>query len=346
MTNRPTIAAIYLLACACANARSQPEPPVPAIQGSPVVVDVFDPDPTVVAQLRSRHSRALLELQYDHSESHIDHVIQEIQRDGIYQYIKPSLVTYYNPHAEYLTIDVVTKRDAARRMPFKMVPTGHYSDPDGLIAAWYTYQAKVFELLDHGDHVRATQCPILHCLADLQHPKLRELAARLDPARGHISDFAAILQDDADVMQRAAAPYLMAYAADGKTVVTALEAAMNDPSALVRNSVMRVLAEIAHNHTELDVPIDSVLTALNYPATTDRNKAAAILEYLLERPNSEISHHHIAHEAGRTLLAMLRLQQPNNHDLAYKILKIISGQSFAERDFAAWQAWLARLPDP
>ena len=41
-----------------------------------------------------------------------------------------------------------------------------------------------------------------------------------------------------------------------------------------------------------------------------------------------------------TLLAMLRLQQPNNHDFAYLILKAISGQSYGERDYSAWEAWL------
>ncbi len=53
----------------------------------------------------------------------------------------------------------------------------------------------------------------------------------------------------------------------------------------------------------------------------------------------------VATRAGATLLAMLRLQQPNNHDFAYSILKRISGQSFGERDYAAWEAWLSTVRD-
>ena len=43
---------------------------------------------------------------------------------------------------------------------------------------------------------------------------------------------------------------------------------------------------------------------------------------------------------GRELLELLRLEQPNNHDFAWSILKKVSGQSFGERDVAAWQRWL------
>jgi len=43
---------------------------------------------------------------------------------------------------------------------------------------------------------------------------------------------------------------------------------------------------------------------------------------------------------ARRCSPMLRLEQPNNHDYAYKILKAISGQELGERDYAAWESWL------
>ena len=39
---------------------------------------------------------------------------------------------------------------------------------------------------------------------------------------------------------------------------------------------------------------------------------------------------------------MLRLEQPNNHDQAYDVLKAISGQGYGERDYDAWAAWLKK----
>jgi len=330
------------MSCGYSSGPGQLDHPSPAQGQAAFSVDIFDPEPSVVERITFRHRDALLGLLKDHSRNQIDNVVKEIRNDDLYQYVESALVTYYNPHAEYLTIDIVTRQDTTQRMPFRAAPSGSYTDPDGVISAWYTYQDKVFELLDQGEHLHATQCPLLHCLADPRHPKLLDLAARLEPARQHLAELAMILRDDADVTHRAAAAYLMAYATDGQSVVTALESAMTDPSALVRNNAMRVLAEIAHFHPEVSIPIEPVLSALDYPATTDRNKAAAILGYLLEHPNNRLSRGLIVRAAARPLLAMLKLQQPNNHDLAYKILKSVSGQSFSERNYQAWQAWIAR----
>jgi hypothetical protein len=36
---------------------------------------------------------------------------------------------------------------------------------------------------------------------------------------------------------------------------------------------------------------------------------------------------------------MLRMLKPNNHDPAYEILKLVSGESYGDRDYAAWEAW-------
>lgn len=44
--------------------------------------------------------------------------------------------------------------------------------------------------------------------------------------------------------------------------------------------------------------------------------------------------------AGPTLLKLLALEQPNNHDFAYQILKQVSGQDFGEHEVARWRAWL------
>jgi hypothetical protein len=60
---------------------------------------------------------------------------------------------------------------------------------------------------------------------------------------------------------------------------------------------MRVLADIAAYHPETEV---------EHPATMDRNKAAAIVGGLLQRPGASRLRATVAARAGRTLLAMLR----------------------------------------
>jgi hypothetical protein len=41
-------------------------------------------------------------------------------------------------------------------------------------------------------------------------------------------------------------------------------------------------------------------------------------------------------------LRLLKLEQPNNHDPAYRILRTVSGENFGERDYAAWERWAAQ----
>ncbi|MGN6105551.1 MAG: hypothetical protein ACTHU0_10635, partial [Kofleriaceae bacterium] len=226
-------------------------------------------------------------------------------------------------------------------MPFVPSPVETYEDPEGLLADWHTYESTILRLTSAGETTSRRDCPAFHCLGDHKHPAVKELGSKFAArAPVHVEELAAILRSDRDAMHRAAAAYLLAYSSDGPWIVAQLLPAFRDGSALVRNNAMRVLSDVAWYHPEVDVPLEPVLEALSYPATTDRNKAAAILAGLLERPGAARLHREVAKSAGATLLAMLRLQQPNNHDFAYRILKAISGQDFGPHNHAAWEAWL------
>jgi hypothetical protein len=243
----------------------------------------------------------------------------------------------------YLTFDFVDRKDAARRMPFHPEPTGVYADPDGLIADWRRYAAKVHELFSARKmSTRRVDCPAMHCWGDATHPEVKELAATFAPrVAKHVTELSKILVDDREGGDRAAAAFLLAYAPDRPAVLRMLVSAFRDPDALVRNNAMRVAADVAHHHPELEVPIEPVLDMLDYPDTTDRNKSSAVLHYILKQPGKEHLRPLVRKRAGAILIAMLRLQQPNNHDFAYGILKILSGQDFGERAYAAWETWLA-----
>jgi hypothetical protein len=108
------------------------------------------------------------------------------------------------------------------------------------------------------------------------------------------------------------------------------------------NNAMRVLATIANEHHEVAIPLEPIVVALDHPLTTDRNKAAAILDGLSRHDDNKPI---IRARAGTTLVAMLALRQPNNHDIAYTILKTISGRDFGPRDVEAWRSWLRTARD-
>ena len=52
----------------------------------------------------------------------------------------------------------------------------------------------------------------------------------------------------------------------------------------------------------------------------------------------------IAGIALPNLLRLLRSERPNIHEPAYEALKILSGLDYADRDYAAWDAWAAARP--
>lgn len=89
---------------------------------------------------------------------------------------------------------------------------------------------------------------------------------------------------------------------------------------------------------DVAIPIDPFLEALDYPETTDRNKALATQDGLAARPENKPV---LLNKAGPRLIKLLRLLQPNNHDFAYSILKKVSSTDFGERSYKDWEAWLS-----
>jgi hypothetical protein len=271
----------------------------------------------------------------------------KVQALGDFIWTDVAVVTYFEAGGQvaYVTIDVVERKDAARRMPFRAAPTGTVADPEDLSATWQSYEAKLFTLLSAGAvSAEYKPCPAWHCHGDYDHPELRPLVEKLiTRVPVHVDDLAHVLRADRDPVKRAGAAFALAHAPDGARLVALMLEAMTDDSALVRNAAMRVLADIAHRHPDLAMPIEPFLGAIDWPSTTDRNKALAIIAGLLARPDGARHRDLVARRAGPTLVALLRLRQPNNHDFAWVILKAVSGREYDDRDEAAWTAWLGTL---
>jgi hypothetical protein len=115
----------------------------------------------------------------------------------------------------------------------------------------------------------------------------------------------------------------------------------------VRNNVIRVFSDIAQLHRDLTLPVEKIVKILDYPETTDRNKASAVVLGIVADP-TQLSRYKplVMDQAVPIFLKTLRLQQPNNHDFAYMILRIVSGKDYGERDYAAWDRWYARATTP
>ena len=271
----------------------------------------------------------------------------KIKASGKFALVDVSAITYFNPNRTYLTVDLVDAEDT-QRMAFRPAPTATHPDPDGLIALWSEYQDAAMGLLMKGeikfDPNNREKCPFWHCIT-FAHESLAKykdaFATRVAP---HEAELVEILRTDRDAKARAAAAFLLAHIADGKRVVDLMLPSIDDESELVRNNAMRVLALIANDHPELAIPVAPIVHALQFPLTTDRNKAAAILDGIAK--HDPTSHAAIKAGAGALLVDMLALVQPNNHDFAYSILKAISGQDIGEHAIDRWRTWLSGTAAP
>jgi hypothetical protein len=259
---------------------------------------------------------------------------------GGFAHLDFSFINYYDGTPRtFLTVDVVERSDSARRMAFNAVPRGSVEDPAGLVAAYRKYFDQGMKLLQTGA-IPSTDppCAVLHCAPGSDHPSLRAETERFTrEVPKYRQQILRVLRSDRDPQNRAAAAFLLGHLQDAQWVANALSPATTDPNATVRNNALRVLIMLAHRTPPVSIPLAPILRALQFPATSDRNKAGYVLAALADRPENREP---IRRQVGPVLLEMLQLEQPNNHDPAFEVLRKISGRDFAERDYAAWRDWL------
>ena len=205
-------------------------------------------------------------------------LVAKLQEKYHFAYLDLSLVGYFYPgdRPVYATFDVVETKDANVRMDFVKRPTKTFADPEGLIQAWDDYQKTGFDLMARGELSGArVECPAFHCIFGHNHPALKSYEKIfVDGVKRNRSALIEIIQFDKDDNRRGIAPYLLAYESDGSELVKVLTPRLRDESEFVRNNIARIFWDIAMFHQELDLPLDEAAKVLNFPATTDRNKAS------------------------------------------------------------------------
>ncbi len=273
----------------------------------------------------------------------LDGASQRLRERYHFPFVEVSPISYFGASPDagkvFITIDVVEPEDA-KHLKFAAAPAKDIPDPAGLVAAWLEYETVVWPLVRSGAYKPPYTCKGgMHCALGFAHP---DLAPRedmfIERVPAHFKEITAVLKQDRDSKRRAAAAFLLAYGTDRKRVIEALIPSIDDPNATVRNNVMRVLVMIQEKSDTVVLPLPAILHAMQFPTTTDRNKAAYALAGIA-RHATPAERTRIARDCGDTLLAMVAMQQPNNRDPALKILQAISDQDHGT-DVAAWRAWL------
>ena len=75
---------------------------------------------------------------------------------------------------------------------------------------------------------------------------------------------------------------------------------------------------------------------------SDRSKALYVA-YVLSQASNEVRQE-ILRSGIPTLIGLMDCKQPDHKELAYNILKKVSGKDFTDTDTRAWTAWYGKLP--
>jgi hypothetical protein len=242
-----------------------------------------------------------------------------------------------------VTLDVVEKADVSKRMPFKSAPKGEFKDPDGLLSSWRQYEEIALDLVEAGAITPDTEkCPAVHCPFGHSHKKLKPFEKIFsEGVKKNEKVLVEILNQSAQMDDRASAAYLLAYLNEPNKVSSLLIPAIKDSEPLVRNNVLRVLGDIAERNKDVVLPSKPFLEALEFPRSSDRSKAVFVV--LMMSSGSQQVREDVLKSSVPALLAMLKGNQPDQRDFSHNILRKVSGKDFPVTDYLAWNNWYQKL---
>lgn len=271
-------------------------------------------------------------------------IIKKVNTLGDYSFVTISTVNYMQNRGIYSTIDIVQKSESNRFPKSSMQNEKKLIKKSAglkkLFQLWDSYFNRNLVLASQNKFdFKATSCPVLHCTWGFTKEELKNDLPQLKAgAAKYKNQLIDIVKYSNNYRDRADAIFILANTNDYHGITELMISTTNDPSEFVRNNSMRVLAAIVDKYDIHHVNIHNILLALNYPYVTDRNKAACVLENLVRKDKS--IHPLVITESGTTLINLLKLKQPNNHDSAYLILKELSHKNYSERDYQHWQEWI------
>ncbi|MCP0914686.1 MULTISPECIES: HEAT repeat domain-containing protein [Legionella] len=270
-------------------------------------------------------------------------LMERIKKKGMFLYADVHTTVYPGEKNLYTTIEVI-ERTKPERLAFVNKDeqgASHLIQPD-LIGKMQKYEALGWRLSDTGQLTEKDNiCPVYHCIFGFNHPKLKPYLNIFNA--GVIKEKTKILNalsNDPDPERRASAALLVGHFQNPKEIIFVLSKHVHDKSQLVRNNVIRVMGETIEKAPIAQINVEPFVSLLNSPYGTDRNKA---LFLLTTAPLDKKSKWLIIRKGQKSLLALLRLKQPNNRGWAYLLLKKISGKKYDEYDFSAWEKWLSTI---
>lgn len=271
-------------------------------------------------------------------------IIGKVKQMGHFAEVKISVVYYPTDEKIFSTMDIV-KANEVYRIPGKkrVADQSKVVSNNGiknLFKVWKDYDEQKTQLIRENKlDFSKTSCPALHCIWGFDKEDIKRVLPKLQAGvTQHKQGLMNIIKNSADDEQRGDAIFILAHDNHYQEIANFLINFTDDPSDLVRNNAMRVLGAIVDKHKVENLKLKKIIQALNYPYVTDRNKAAYVLFGIIK--SNPATHSQIIHQSGNTLIELLKLKQPNNHDFAYQMLKTLSHKNYSEYDYKSWSQWI------
>ncbi|HEY4311337.1 MAG TPA: hypothetical protein VGN12_17950 [Pirellulales bacterium] len=223
------------------------------------------------------------------------------------------------------------------RATYKPAPRGEFVLPDALVATYEDFERSLAASMNRGDYGEDDS----NGYALVGDEASRTIQKQFVPlAEQHFDQLIKVLQNAESERQRAIAAWVIGYASDKRRVAAELTGAVRDSEKTVRNNAMRGLAIIigfAQHHPELklDVSCDTFIDMLDSVKWTDRNKAMAVLNALIETDMNTLAE--LRERALPGLAEMARWHYEGHATQAFFILAKVAGLN-EEQMVEAWRA--------
>ena len=302
-----------------------------------------------ISELETQHLKELIKISNGGNDHYIKNVmipkktqlVKKIQKQYGFAYVQFNTVTYPDNKNKYTTIEVVSQNDKERLQFIPIKNTTDYTaklKPD-LVDKMVTFNdSAMMMFLKKQLNKKEPECPVYHCLFGFNHPKLKDsFKLFIQSVSKEKELLIKTMNNDPSPERRTAAIFLLGFLNDPHEIISLLTKHVMDSDDGVRNSAMRVIGTTMYKAKIYNIDVLPFLNLLDSPFDTDRNKSLLVL---LSAANVTSSKELIIREGKKQLVSLLRLKQPNNHDMAYALLKKISGKDFGSHNVGAWEKWL------
>lgn len=302
-------------------------------------IDVFGVDDITQQKILKRFGRPVLMNQkkiFYARSSGVNMEQKNLEQAIVHQFHLPAVRfenVYYPNHSFYTTIEVLPK-PLQESASYQYIPKKPYDLIDRMII----FKDEAIKLyLKQPQLASELQCLDFHCLVE-EHSILQ---SELDDFRKLVPQQMVLvdktLLGDKNLERQRAAIFLLAYYPNHKLILQRLETLLHHQNRFIVHDTLRLLGEYLKHYPKTSVNIKQISNFLSAHDLAVRHKALLVLEVLAHQ---KCHHLELKQETGQALLELLKLKQPNNHELAYQILCLISQKNDADTDLPAWNKWL------